>query len=488
MAETNRREFLKTFGRGAAAVSLAAGGAAFKFSCSRPRYRRSPNILLIVTDDQRHDAVGALGHGEVKTPNLDRLVDRGLAFTRAHIMGGTSGAVCIPSRAMLLSGKSLFHLEAQGTSIPEAHITLPEVLKSAGYATYGVGKWHNGKGSFARSFSGGGPVFFGGMSDHLQVPVHDFDPLGEYPPEGRKIGSKFSSELFSDAAVDIIEKHPSDVPFFLYLAYTAPHDPRMAPAEYAALYPPEAIALPPNFMPRHPFDNGEMVIRDEQLASTPRTSGVVREHIAAYYAMITHLDAQIGRVLDALERWGKTENTVVVFAGDNGLAVGQHGLLGKQNLYDHSVRVPLVLSGPGIPRGARCDSLCYLLDVYPTLCDLLGLAPPEGLEGTSLRPTVERPTRMVRDFVLLAYTSIQRGVRTDGGWKLIEYNVGGTRTTQLFDLTSDPWEIRDLSADPSQGDRLAALRELLRKAMRENGDFCNLDLPNWGLRENRGEI
>jgi arylsulfatase A-like enzyme len=265
------------------------------------------------------------------------------------------------------------------------------------------------------------------------------------------------------------------------VAFTAPHDPRMAPAEYAALYAPEKISLPPNFAPRHPFDNGEMSIRDETLAPTPRDPAVVREHIAAYYAMISHLDAQIGRVLGAVERSGLGDDTVIVFAGDNGLAVGQHGLLGKQNLYDHSVRVPLVISGPGIPRGLKRDALCYLLNVYPTLCDMLGLSPPAGVEGLSLLPAAERSGRKIRDSVFLAYTKLQRGVRTDDDWKLIEYNVGGTRTTQLFNLAEDPWETTNLALDPSRGSRLAALRDRLRTAMKRTGDFCDFDKPNWGL-------
>ncbi len=480
MIESDRREFLKTLAK-AAAASFAGGASVLGSACSRRSPRRRPNIVFLLTDDQRFDAVGALGNGEVGTPNMDRMVENGVTFTRAHIMGGTSGAVCVPSRAMLLTGKTLFHLEAQGGSIPEAHVMWPEVLKAAGYETFGVGKWHNGKEAFARAFSGGGPVFFGGMSDHLQVPVHDFDPTGEYPAESRRTGTKFSSELFTDAAVEIIKSRKGLAPFFLYVAYTAPHDPRMAPAEYASLYPPEKISLPPNFLPRHPFDNGEMTIRDENLAPTPRQPGVVREHIAAYYAMITHLDAQIGRVLEAIVKNGLADDTVIVLAGDNGLAVGQHGLLGKQSLYDHSVRIPLVISGPGFPKGRKRDSLCYLLDVYPTLCEMLGLSIPAGVEGLSLLPSVEGADQKIRDSVFLAYTRLQRGIRTDDDWKLIEYNVGGIRTTQLFNLAEDPWETRDLARESPHGARLAALRDLLRKSMKEYGDFCDFDKPNWGL-------
>jgi hypothetical protein len=238
-------------------------------------------------------------------------------------------------------------------------------------------------------------------------------------------------------------------------------------------------------MPAHPFDNGEMYVRDENLAPFPRTPEIVQEHIAAYYAMITHLDAQIGRVLDALEKTGRAKDTLVFFAGDNGLAVGQHGLLGKQNLYEHSVRVPLIISGPGIPENVRSDALCYLLDLYPTLCDILGLAIPETIEGKSLLPVLKNRKAKVRDSVFMAYRSFQRAVRTSDNWKLIKYNVRGVDTTQVFNLNEDPWEINNLVEDPASRTRLGDLTALLEDHMRKSDDFCELDKPNWGLPEEK---
>jgi arylsulfatase A-like enzyme len=253
----------------------------------------------------------------------------------------------------------------------------------------------------------------------------------------------------------------------------------MAPAPYAAMYSPARIRLPGNFLPQHPFDNGELKGRDEQLAPWPRTPRVVREHIAAYYAMITHLDAQIGRVLEALEASPYARNTIVVFAADNGLAVGQHGLLGKQNLYDHSVRVPLVIGGPGLPQGRRADTLCYLLDVHPTLCDLTGVPVPATVEGHSLLPALRNPQARVRDSLFLAYRHFQRGVRTDR-WKLIKYNVAGKQTTQLFDLERDPWETANLADDPAQAARVRELTVLLRDWMKRTEDPLDIDRPGWG--------
>ena len=478
MEKLNRRKFLKTVGYGTAVLATAGLVAP---NCSSKWNR--PNILFLFTDDQRFNTIHALNCPEIHTPNMDKLLRNGVSFTRAHIMGGTSGAVCMPSRAMLLTGKTLFHLNNRGANIPDEHIMFPEVYKKAGYKTFGTGKWHNSRQAYARCFTHGGKVFFGGMSDHLKVPVHDFDPSGQYSKQNQTIGKVFSSNLFSDEAIKFLENDIDDDPFLLYVSYTAPHDPRMAPKEYADMYPPEKIPVPKNFMPQHPFDNGEMNVRDEMLAPFPRTEKIVQEHISAYYAMITHLDAQIGRILEALERSGKAENTIIVFAGDNGLAVGNHGLMGKQNLYEHSVRVPLIFTGPGIPRGKQTEALCYLSDIYPTLCELAGLEKPNSVEGKSLVPALNNYQAKIRDSLFLAYTKLQRGVRTHDNWKLIKYNVHGEQRTQLFNLNNDPDELNNLADLENYQIRQKELTELLNNYMNELGDFCDLSKRNWGLPE-----
>lgn len=474
-ASKSRRDFLKTAGMSSAVLAFSG---LVNWQCGPAKKR--PNIIFLFSDDQRFDTIEALNNPHIHTPNLNRLVKRGVTFTRAHIMGGTSGAVCMPSRAMVLTGRTLFHIYNRGASIPEEHLMFPEILKREGYTNFGTGKWHNNRSSFARCFSDGGKIMFGGMSDHLKVPVHDFDTTGEYKKDSAFIANKFSSELFSDEAINFIQKYESDKPFFIYISYTAPHDPRMAPKEYQDLYPTDTIQLPDNFMPKHPFDNGEMEIRDENLASFPRTKEEIKKHIAGYYAMITHLDAQIGRVLDALEESGKAQDTIIVYAGDNGLAVGQHGLLGKQNIYDHSVRVPLIFAGPGIPQDKRLDSLCYLLDIYPTLFVLMGLPIPESVEGKSLVPAFKNSGKNIRESVFLAYRHLQRGLRTKINWKLIKYNVSGVETTQLFNLNNDPWEMNNLVSDASSKSQLERLTTLLKTHMKELDDFCDLDKSNWG--------
>lgn len=314
-----------------------------------------PNVVFLLSDDQRFDTVHALGNAEIKTPNLDRLVRDGFTFTHAFCQGSNVPAVCVPSRAMLLTGRPLFHTQ---NVIPPEYPMWPEVLRQAGYVTFGTGKWHNNPPAFNRCFDRGGAIFFGGMGDQFKVRVQDYDPAGKYERPRQRIGEKFSSELFTDEAVRFLEAYKGEQPFCLYVAYTAPHDPRTPPGEYATMYDPARLALPASFLPVHPFNNGELKVRDEALAPWPRTPEAVRKHTADYYGMITHLDAQVGRVLRALEATGRAGNTLVVFTSDHGLALGRHGLFGKQNLYDHSMRPPLVLTGPGVPRGGRSDALC----------------------------------------------------------------------------------------------------------------------------------
>jgi len=282
---------------------------------------------------------------------------------------------------------------------------------------------------------------------------------------------KHSSELFADAACHFLEKRDSAEPFFLYVAFTAPHDPRTAPKKYLDMYAREKMALPPNFLPEHPFDNGEMHVRDEKLAEFPRTPEEVRKHIAEYYAIISHLDAQIGRIMRALSRTGQADNT---------LALGQHGLLGKQSVYEHSVHVPLIMSGPGIPRGERRDDLCCLADIFRSVCDLTGIQTPDSVEGESLVPAIRNQTRKQREALCFAYRHFQRALRMKR-WKLILYNVQGTKHTQLFDLENDPWESNNLAEDPSQIERIQKMTEILKSMMAEADDPVQLDKPDWGV-------
>lgn len=427
-----------------------------------------PNFLVILTDDQRADTVRALGNRHIHTPNFDRLVRVGTSFREAHIMGSPQhGAVCQPSRAMLMSGRSVFRVRED----LRATDTWPEQFRRAGYRTFMAGKWHNGEASVRRVFPDAGAVFLGGMTDQFAVGVAD---IRAGALANRRTETNFTAQVFAEAALGFLRQQTNGEPFCLYVAFTTPHDPRSAPAEFRQRYDSAKLPLPPNFLPQHPFDNGELEVRDEKLLPWPRTPAAVREEWADYYASISATDHQLGRLLAELDRLHLTDRTVVVVAGDNGLALGSHGLLGKQNLYEHSTRVPLLVSGPGIARNRRSNELCYLSDLAPTLCGLAGLPATADSEGLDLGPLLrgERGARG-RESLLTIYRSGQRAVR-DGRWKLIEYPGIGKR--QLFDLRHDPAEVNDLAETAAGRRELARLNSLLRNEQQHWADPLRFDV------------
>jgi len=454
-------------------------------ACNAPR-EDPVNVLLLYTDDQRFSTIHALGNEEIRTPNLDALVHRGTAFTHAHTMGGLQAALCAPSRAMLMTGRPLFRLDGIGNNIPPEHTMIPEVAARAGYITFSTGKWHNDRASFARAFQTADNIFLGGMhlpevGGHEAPELYEFDSTGTYPGHDRRNVQGYSSALFADAAIDFLaEVSATDQPFFAYVSFTSPHDPRTPPAPYDSWYHPDSITLPLNYSPTHPFDNGELTVRDELLREYPRTETMVREELALYYGMISEVDAQIGRIIDALEVNGQMENTLIILAGDNGLAVGSHGLLGKQNLYEHSMRVPLIMAGPGIPANEKRDQLVYIFDIFPTVSEYLGIPLPSTVEGISLLPILANSELPGRQSVFYAYRHFQRGVRTVDGWKHIQYRVDGMPTEQLFDLNADPYETKNLALDSVHITRLDELRELLVQESVTWDDPLDLTTSNWG--------
>ena len=392
-----------------------------------------PNIVFLIADDHRHSAINALGDAQVDTPNLDSLIHEGTSLSNMYIMGSTVGAVCMPSRGMMLTGRTLWRIDEPDLG---DWSLWPQMLRESGYHTYGIGKWHNERESFSRCFADGAETFFGGMSDHYAVPVHDYDPSGKFPEENARVGQGFSTDIFAKAAVEFLHQYSGQEPFCLYVAFTAPHDPRTPPSEFA--YKPKDIELPENFLSQHPFDNGEMDVRDELLANYPRTDESIKQHLADYYGMISHLDSAIGKILNTLDETGVSGNTLVVYTADHGLAVGQHGLLGKQNLYEHSIKVPFLMRGPQVPTNVQSDAFCYLYDLAPTLCDMLGMPIPSSFEGKSFWSTVINGDSH-RNTVFSAYKNKHRSIR-DNRYKLIQYYLGDEIIKQMFDLVSDPLE------------------------------------------------
>lgn len=442
-----------------------------------------PNILLLIADDHRGSALGALGIEPVHTPTMDHLLARGVCFTQNRHTGSIHGAVCVPARASLhtglTAGSLIFqppHQPAQGGQrLPPALPTLGAMLREHGHHAFAVGKWHNDEVSFNRSFDDAQRIFFGGMADHWQTPVHDYQPTGRYPHEHAQYTGEHSTEMFADAAIRFLQRPAARrQPFFLYVAFTSPHDPRTAPHPWDTWYDPACLPLPPNCWAQHPFDLGIHDIRDEVLAAQPRQPQEVQQHLADYYAMLSHQDQQMGRILAALDEAGVRDNTLVIYTADHGLALGQHGLLGKQNLYEHSLRVPLLLSGLDLPAGRRCDPLTHTCDLYPTVCEMLGIPTPAHVEGQSLRPWWRGASAAPRRAVGAFYAHLHRSV-TDGRWKLIRtcrtpLSGRGSDHWQLFDLAHDPWEMRNRADDPACQGHFAALRAELHAWQQSVGD------------------
>lgn len=342
-----------------------------------------------------------------------------------------------------------------------------------------MGKWHNDGRPHERGYQESLGLYMGGGGRWAKEAV-DFkgtqvtgyrgwvfqaDDGQKFPEKGVGLTPDISRQ-FADAAIELIRR-PGDTPFFLHVNFTAPHDPLLWPPGYETTYRGADMPLPPNFLPQHPFDHGNFSGRDEQLLPWPRTAAMVRDVTAAYYAVISHLDEQIGRILAALDETGLGDNTIVVFSSDHGLAVGSHGLRGKQNMYEHTVGVPLVVRGPGIPRGQRCAAQVYLRDLFPTACDWAGLAIPETVQGKSFVPVVDGRQKEIHPYVVCYFRDKQRMIRTDR-WKLIYYPH--IDRWQLFDLQADPFEKTDLSQLAAHAGVLSDLQNKLADWQRTAGD------------------
>ena len=362
------------------------------------------------------------------------------------------GAVCQPSRTMLLTGKSWLRIPNARNKEGDAEKSLPKVMSRAGYET-----WHCGKGG--NEYTKGLNAF----DTNLRMDDHE--------PDDRR----GSSERHADAAVKFLQQRAKEKPFYIYLAPPVPHDPRVAAPEFHAMYSASSIPLPPSFMPQHPFDNGEMTVRDEQLAPWPRTPEDTKQQLADYYACITGLDHHVGRIFDELKKSGQLDNTIIIFTGDNGLSVGDHGLFGKQNLYEFGgMHVPCVIAGPGIPKG-KSEAFVYLMDLFPTLAGFGGAALPEGIEGKSLASIIAGKETKVRDLCYTAYRECQRAIR-DERWKLIRYPL--VDQTQLFDLQSDPHELTNLIGVPEHSAKAAELLTKLQQVMLAHADAAPLIAAN----------
>ncbi|MDF1862260.1 MAG: sulfatase-like hydrolase/transferase [Verrucomicrobiales bacterium] len=402
-----------------------------------------PNILLILSDDHNYRALGCSGNKAIRTPHLDRLAAEGVYFNRCF----TPNPICTPSRACIFTGQDSWTngVIFNGKAIREDSPVMPVLLANAGYETAFIGKWHNDGKPWTRGYTTGGRCWAGGKFDHFEMDVTPFG--GE--PKDRVTADRYSTTLFTDDAVEYLKKTHA-APFCLVLAYTVAHDDFLAPPGYEGKYSPEAILLPPNFMAKPPFKQFNPTIRDERELPFPRVEKDIRAATAEYYAMIEHMDENIGRMLSTLEEKEIDKETVVIFCSVKGLSMGSHGIIGKQTMYEEGLRTSLIVRHPGLKAAAGGNSeLVSTTDILPTVCEAAGISIPEAVEGKSLldhyQGKGEGRERLFFSYHDPTRSTVTRAVRTKRH-KLVQHLVTGER--QLFDLAEDPIEMDNLTGKP----------------------------------------
>ena len=478
---------------------------------------KRPNFLFILVDDQApFDFKFYNPDSTLDAPNLEKLAAGGMVIDRAYHMGGFVGAVCTPSRHMIMSGRTLWHLpigplaNTHGPPNLEKE-TIPAVFNRAGYDTVRTCKQGNS----------------------YEAANKEFTVRRDASKRGgdAESGSAWHAEQVLDYLKTREETKDAD-PFFIYFGFSHPHDTRDGTPELLAKYGavnhadpatlppanPKAPALPRNWLPDYPFHHGHPELRDEVAVSgvwRNRDPVTIRNEMGRELACVENIDLQIGRVLERLEAMGELENTYIFYTSDHGIAIGRHALMGKQSLYEHSWRVPYLVKGPGIKAGTRADGNLYLLDTLATLCDLAGIPAPATNEGLSFKPVLTGERKTIRDTLYGVYNGgTKPGMRSvrKGDWKLIQYDVleGQVRETQLFNLAENPDEFltehhdpavasltgvkpapnqRDLAEDPAHADKLAEMKALLLEEMRKHDDPWRMwDQPDDGLAPPKEEV
>jgi len=434
-----------------------------------------PNILFIFADDQTYMGVNALGNSEVITPNLDKLAESGVTFTHTYNMGGWNGAICVASRAMLNTGRFLWRAkqsQKQYSSMKKKGQFWSLLMENAGYDTYMTGKWHvqMSADSIFQQVRHVRPGMPASVPEAYNRPLSPEDTT--WLPWHTKWGGfwkggKHWSEVVADNAIDYLNMaKESENPFFMYLAFNAPHDPRQSPKKYVDMYPLDNVKVPESYLELYPYKDSIGCgpgLRDEKLAPFPRTEYSIKVHRQEYYAIITHMDDQIGRIINHLKATGQDKNTYIIFSADHGLSVGHHGLVGKQNMYDHSMRVPLIVVGPDIPENEKREMQVYLQDIMATTLDLANIKKPEYVEFNSLIPMIEnKEQESSYTDIYGAYINVQRMMRTDN-FKLIIYPKA--KKIRLFDVIKDPNEMNDLAHDKSYD---SVKKELIEKFKKQH--------------------
>ena len=480
-------------------LSLFIGLALSMFTHGAEKKR--PNILFIIVDDQSPLDLQVYNPKSIlETPVISKLAAGGMTLDGAHHMGSFSGAVCSPSRHMVMCGRTVWHLPNAAKLVGDQYCppgmeanTMAAVFNRAGYDTMRTCKRGN-------SYEGANKQF---------TVRRDASKRGGTEETGSAWHGKQVLDYLNER-----EAAKDEDPFLIYYGFSHPHDVRDGTPELLAKYGavnhrdkdslppanPKQPELPENYLKEHPFHHGHPGLRDEVKVSgvwERRDERTIRNELGREFACSENIDIQIGKVLKKLEDMGELENTYIFYTADHGMAIGRHGLQGKQNLYEHAWKVPFIVKGPGIKAGQRAVGNVYLLDVLATVCDFAGIKAPASNEGMSMRPVLEGKKDVVRDVLYGTYSGgTKPGMRCvkKGDWKLIKYDVmdGKVRETQLFNLEENPFEylpehgknakLTDLAESPEHADKLKEMEDLLLAEMRRLNDPYRLwNQPKDGL-------
>ncbi|MDB6026548.1 MAG: Sulfatase [Verrucomicrobiales bacterium] len=446
--------------------------------CATSAVAKPLNVLFIASDDL-NVSLGCYNHPLVKSPNIDKLASRGVRFDRAYCQY----ALCNPSRSSMLSGlrPDTTRIYGNGTPLRKNFpniVTLPQLFKNNGYFSGRVGKiYHYGvPGQIGTSGLDDEPSWNQFVNPSGRDRADENEVINYSGPHTANLGASLAwmaakgedaeqtDGIVADETIKMLEAH-KDGPFFIACGFYRPHVPDIAPKKYFDLYPLEKVTLP-----KEPVEHIAN-IPPMALTAKPLNYGIEEEKLRlfkrAYFASVSFMDAQVGRVMDSLDRLGLAENTVVVFFGDHGWSLGEHGQWQKQMLFEPVARVPLIIALPKGKNGT-CERPVELLDVYPTLADFCGIKPPTNLEGKSLRPLLDNPkakwdlpayTQQVRstgDRQIMGYT-----VRNER-WRYTEWDEGKLGA-ELYDHNKDEHELRNLAKDPKYAKTIADMKKLLPK-------------------------
>jgi len=469
-----------------ALVSLNSAYGATKKTDTPKQTPKKTNVLFLFIDDMTYNGLNILGNHEIISPTLDSLIGQGTRFVNTYNMGGWNGAVSIASRTQMLTGLYLWNADkAQDTKfdgILNANKTWGQVMVENGYDSYHTGKWH---------MKGVKPTEAFQQSDDPRPGMPNQTPEGYNRPlskndnkwlpwdkskEGYWKGGEHWTEVLVDDASKYLDEHRnSSKPVFMFCCFNAVHDPHQSPKKFVDMYDVNKIKLPKSFLPLYPFKD-EMgcgkSLRDERLAPFPRTKYSIQKNRQEYYALITHLDSQIKRLLNKLKEDGMADNTFIIVAADNGLSIGRHGLMGKQSMYDEAMKIPLAFIGKGIPKGEIRTQLVYLQDLVPTVMDMVNVKYPSQMQFKSQINIINNATaKPVREYIYGAYEDLQRMVR---GPRYKLFFITKSKRLLIYDLHNDPLEMHDIYIEMKDTPIVHKLGEEYLKLAKEAGDTLNI--------------